>query len=73
MKKLFPIAVGLMLVLFLVFFRTAAGVILPAGIIVLSVIWTMGLAGIVLGSRNIHVSLTKRKQEEEALREILLP
>jgi len=72
-KKLFPIAVGLMLVLFLVFFRTAAGVILPAGVIVLSVIWTMGLAGIVLGSRNIHVSLTERKQAEEALREILLP
>ena len=44
-KKLFPIAVGLILCLFFLFFRTAQGLILPAGVIVLSVVWTMGLAG----------------------------
>ncbi|MBN1290338.1 MAG: MMPL family transporter [Candidatus Latescibacteria bacterium] len=44
-KKLFPVAFALLLVLFLLFFRSFTGVILPAGVIVLSVIWTMGLAG----------------------------
>jgi len=44
-KHLFPLALALMLALFFLFFRTAGGVLLPAGVIVLSVVWTMGLAG----------------------------
>jgi len=44
-KKLFPIAFALLLVLFFLFFRSFTGVITPAGVIILSVIWTMGLAG----------------------------
>ena len=44
-KRLFPLALILMIVLFFLFFRTVTGVILPAGVIVLSVVWTMGLAG----------------------------
>ena len=34
-----------MLALFFLFFRTITGVILPAGVIMLSVVWTMGLSG----------------------------
>jgi len=44
-EHLFPLALVLMLALFFMFFRTAGGVLLPAGVIVLSVVWTMGLAG----------------------------
>ena len=44
-KRLFPLALLLMLALFFLFFRTITGVILPAGVIMLSVVWTMGLSG----------------------------
>ncbi|MEW6606418.1 MAG: outer membrane lipoprotein-sorting protein [bacterium] len=56
-KRLIPFAFLLILVGFYIFFRRLRGVIIPTMVIILSIIWTMGLIGLLGYKINVVTSL----------------